>query len=92
MSIQLNLKQIKLRDVISKISIHYDCDEESRLFIYIVNILNNKKRLKTPKGQSESVNRRRTDNTRPKIKRETGQTTIYETLHRKLKIEQHESH
>jgi len=41
-------------------------------------------------GQSEAVNRRSTDNIRVKIKRAKGRTTIYKTLHRKLKIEQHE--
>ena len=35
---------------------------------------------------------RRTDNTMAKRKRTKGQTTIYETLHRKLKIEQHKPH
>ena len=39
-----------------------------------------------PKGLSEALNRR-TDNTKAK-----GQTTIYKTLHRKQKIEQHEPH
>jgi hypothetical protein len=47
----------------------------------------NKKSLKIPKGQSESVYRRRTDNTMAKRKSAKGQTTIYKTLHRKLKIE-----
>jgi hypothetical protein len=32
-----------------------------------------------PKGQSESVYRRRTDNTMAKIKSTKGQTTIYKT-------------
>ena len=45
-----------------------------------------RKRLKIPKRESESVNRR-TDNTMPKSKSTRGQTTIYKTLHRKLKIE-----
>jgi hypothetical protein len=36
---------------------------------------------------SESVNRRRTDNTMAKGKRTKGKTTIYKTLHIKLKIE-----
>jgi len=31
-----------------------------------------------------------TDNTMAKRKKEKGQTTIYKTLHRKLKIKQHE--
>jgi len=38
------------------------------------------------KGSSETVNQR-TDNAMTK-----GQTTIYKTLHRKCKIEQHEPH
>jgi hypothetical protein len=42
---------------------------------------------KIPKRKSESVNRRRTDNTMTKIKRTKEQTTIYKTLHRKLMIE-----
>jgi hypothetical protein len=36
--------------------------------------------------------RRRMDNTMTKRKRTKGQTMIYKTLHRKLKIEQHEPH
>jgi hypothetical protein len=47
--------------------------------------------LKIPKGQSEAVNRR-TDNTMTKRKRRKGQTMIFKTLHRNLKIEPHESH
>jgi hypothetical protein len=46
-----------------------------------------RKRLKIPKRESESVNRGRTDNTMAKSKSTRGQTTIYKTLHRKLKIE-----
>jgi hypothetical protein len=38
-----------------------------------------KKSLKIPKGQSESVYRRRTDNTMAKRKTTKGQTTIYKT-------------
>ena len=38
-----------------------------------------KKRLKIPKGYSETVNRRRTDNTMAKRKSTNGQTTIYKT-------------
>ena len=33
-----------------------------------------------PNGQSEAVNRRRTDNTMAKRKRTKGKTTIYKTL------------
>jgi hypothetical protein len=38
-----------------------------------------KKSLKIPKGQSESVYRRRTDNTMAKRKSTKGQTMIYKT-------------
>jgi hypothetical protein len=38
-----------------------------------------KKRLKIPKGQSESVYRRRTDNAMAKRKSTNGQTTINKT-------------
>jgi len=38
--------------------------------------------LKIPKGQSESVNRRRKDNIIAKRKITKGQTTIYKTLHK----------
>jgi hypothetical protein len=43
--------------------------------------------MKIPKGQSESIYRRRTDNTIAKRKRTKGQTTIYKTPHIKPKIE-----
>jgi len=46
-----------------------------------------KEEFEDTKGQSESVNRRRTDNTMTKRKRTKGQTMIYKTLHIKLKIE-----
>ena len=42
--------------------------------------------------KQESVNQRRTDNTMANRKRTKGKTTIYKTLHRKLKIEKHEPH
>jgi hypothetical protein len=51
------------------------------------NRFSSKKSLKIPKEQSESANRRRTDNTMAKSKRRKGQTTIYKTLHIELKIE-----
>jgi hypothetical protein len=48
--------------------------------LYVVdNDANVKKSLKIPKGQSESVYRRRTDNTMAKRKSTKGQTTIYNT-------------
>ena len=56
------------------------------------NILKNtykKKSLNMPKGQDEAVNGRK-DNTMSKRKWTKGQTMIYKTLHRKLKIEQRE--
>jgi hypothetical protein len=40
---------------------------------------NNKKSLKIPKGQSETVYQRRTDNTMVKRKRTKGQTMIDKT-------------
>ena len=53
-------------------------------------IYTKKKSLKIPKGSEEFVNRRRTYNTMYKTmakrKRAKGQTTIYKTMHRKLKI------
>jgi hypothetical protein len=56
-------------------------------------IIRFKKSLKIPKMyiRSKSVNRR-TDNTMAERKRTQGQTTIYKTPHRKLKIEQHKPH
>ena len=54
-----------------------------RMVKYILN-KSHKKSLKIPKGWPESVNWRRTDNTKVKRKRTNGQTTIYKTLHRKL--------
>ena len=48
-----------------------------------------KKSYNTPKRESESANQRRTDTTMAN-KRTKGQITIYNTLHRKLKIKQNE--
>ena len=45
-----------------------------------------------PKEQSEAVNQRKTDNTKVKRKRSKRQTVVDKSLHRKLKIEQHEPH
>ena len=42
------------------------------------------------KGVIRISNSRRTDTTMAKRKRTKGQTTTYKTLHRKLKIEQHQ--
>ena len=44
-----------------------------------------KKSLMIPKGESESINLKRTDNTMDKRKGTKGQTTIYKTLHIKLR-------
>ena len=41
-----------------------------------------KKSLKIPKGYSESVNRRRTDDTMAKIKSTKGQTTIAKHIYK----------
>ena len=54
------------------------------LYVYVKELLYHKKSLKY---QSEAVNRRSTDNTMTKRNTE-GQTTIYKTLHRKLKKQQ----
>lgn len=43
------------------------------------------KNVKIPQGYSEVVNKRRSDNTMTKRK-----TAMYQTLHTKLKIDQHE--
>jgi len=81
MSIHFEFKTNK--NVIGIISIHYNFDEQKRfyVYIYIVYMLNNKKILKTPKGQSESVSRRRTDNTRTKGKQDKQQTTKHYKEH-----------
>ena len=47
--------------------------------------------VKRKRTDNTMVKRKRTDNIMVKRKRTRGQTTIYKTLHRKLKIEQHES-
>jgi hypothetical protein len=47
--------------------------------------------LKIPKRQSEARNQRRTDHIMVKRKKTKEQTMIYKTLHRKLKIQQHEA-
>ena len=51
-----------------------------------------RKRLKIPKGQSEAVNRRRTDNAMAKRKSTKGQRMFYKIQPRKLKILQHKPH
>jgi len=57
-----------------------------------INLTQIKKSLQIPKGQSESINRRRTDNTMAKRKGTKGKTTIYKPIHKTLKIEHHEPH
>jgi hypothetical protein len=47
--------------------------------------------VKIPKGQAEVIYLR-TDNPMTKRERVNSQTTIYKTLHRKLKIEQYKPH
>ena len=61
------------------------------LLILII-IMYHMKSLKILNRKSESVNRRRIDNTMAKRKRTKGQITIYKTLHKKPKIEKHEPH
>ena len=50
-----------------------------KIFYWLYAHITYKKSLKTPKGQSESVYQRRTDNTMAKRKCTKGQTTIYKT-------------
>jgi hypothetical protein len=50
------------------------------------------KKFEDTKGVIRRRNRRRTDNIRAKRKSSKGQTTIYKTLHGKLKIDKHEPH
>ena len=47
-------------------------------------------KFEEPKDYSKAINPRNTDNTMAKRKRTKGQTMIYKTLHRKLRIERHE--
>ena len=48
-------------------------------YLKAINKIFTKNSLKIPTGYSESVNRRRTDNTMAKRKRTKGQTAIYKT-------------
>ena len=50
------------------------------------------RKFEDTKGVIKSRNRKGTVNTVTKRKRTKGQTTIYKTLYRKLKVEQRESH
>ena len=68
------------------------CIKQIKCIMHNVHSVLYKKSLKIPKGQSESVYRRRTENTMAKRKSTKGQTTIYKTLQRKLKIQPHEPH
>jgi len=64
----------------------------SAMMTKLKTVLFHKKSLKIRKVQSQSISQRRTDNTMAKGKTTKGQTTIYKTLHRKLKVEHHEPH
>ena len=64
-----------------------------RQYRYKQTVKNAKKNLKIPKGQSESVNRRWTDNTMVKIKKDKRMINdLQNTPQIKLKIGQHEPH
>ena len=65
-----------------KLYILRHCPDIVYIHLYLIPC---KKSLKMPKWKSESVNRRRSDNTKEKE-----QTAIYKTLRRKVMIEQHE--
>jgi hypothetical protein len=54
------------------------------------NIFVNKNSLKIPKWLSDAVNRRRTNNTTARRKRQKVKQRSTKQLHRKLKIEQYE--
>jgi hypothetical protein len=60
-------------------------------FIFVM-VAYYKKSWNIPKVYSESLFLRMTDHTMTKRKRAKGQTTIYKTLHRKQKNEQHGLH
>jgi hypothetical protein len=62
------------------------------LSILVENIQRRKKSLKIPKGYSESVYRRRTDNTMTKRKKYKRTNNDQQNIHIKLKIEKHEPH
>jgi len=55
--------------------------------IVLDNIVLDKKSLKIPKGQSESVNRRKADNTMGKKKKYKRKNNDLQNIHIKLKIE-----
>jgi hypothetical protein len=63
----------------SKLNMVFVCKRDQPLIGLWNNCRGLKKSLKIPKGQSESVYRRRTDDTMVKRKRTKGQTTIYTT-------------
>ena len=62
----------------------------------VVRIVNRKRidntMAKRKRIDNTMAKRKRIDNTMAKRKRTKGQTVAYKILHRKLKIEQHESH
>ena len=60
--------------------------------VLVCSILFTKKSLKVPKVQSEAVSRGMTTNTMAQGKRKKQQIMFYKTLHRKLRINQHEPH
>jgi len=53
----------------------------------LTTLYDSKKSLKIPKGQSESVYRRRTDNTMAKRKSTKRTNNVLQNIHIKLKIE-----
>jgi hypothetical protein len=60
---------------------HHHSVAMQHLVLDILYRTGHKKSLKIPKGQSESVYRRKTDNTMAKRKNTKGQTTIYKRVH-----------
>jgi hypothetical protein len=55
--------------------------------VYSIELNEIKKSLKISKGKSESVNRRRTDNTMGKIKKDKRTNNDLQSIHIKLKIQ-----
>ena len=76
----LAYRELRAWQVSIKISISYDVAQP--LFFCLV--FCRKKSLKIPKGQSESVYRRRTHKTMAKINSTKGQTTINKNIHKKI--------
>ena len=81
------LVEINIENIVDKSCLRYAIVADICKKIYMWTFCNMRRVTKIPKRKSESVNRRRTDNTMTKIERTKRQTTSYKTLHIKLMIE-----